>query len=84
MPGVNIGDGAIIAAKSVVAKDVAPYSVVAGNPAQFIRKRFSDDVIELLQKIQWWNWDIERITRNLTILCNDNIKELKKLTDDSE
>lgn len=65
MPGVKIGDGAIVAAKSVVTGDVPAYAIVGGNPAKLIRKRFSDEVIETLLEIAWWNWDSEKITRNL-------------------
>lgn len=57
MPGVKIADGAIIAANATVVKDVETYTIVGGNPAKAIKKRFSDEKIELLLKIQWWNWD---------------------------
>ncbi|MGB3755248.1 MAG: Vat family streptogramin A O-acetyltransferase [Rivularia sp. (in: cyanobacteria)] len=77
MPGVEIGDGAIIASKSVVTKNVLPYSVVGGNPAKEIRKRFADDVIDSLLKITWWNWDIEKITRNLEKIVGGDIEALK-------
>lgn len=70
MPGVQIGDGAIIAANSIVAKDVAPYTIYGGNPAKFIKKRFSDEIIELLLKLQWWNWDEEKIFNNLEKLTS--------------
>lgn len=72
MPGVQVGDGAIIATNSTVVKDVAPYSVVGGNPAKEIRKRFSEDQIKRLLKIQWWNWEIEKITANLSVLTANN------------
>lgn len=72
MPGVRIGDGAIIATNSTVVKDVAPYSVVGGNPTKEIRKRFSEDQIKRLLKIQWWNWEIEKITANLSVLTANN------------
>lgn len=72
MPGVRIGDGAIIATNSTVVKDVEPYSVVGGNPAKQIKKRFTDDHIEKLLEIQWWNWDIEKITENLPLLTANN------------
>lgn len=72
MSGVQVGDGAIIAANSTVVKDVAPYSVVGGNPAKEIKKRFSDEHIQKLLKIQWWNWEIEKITENLSVLTDNN------------
>jgi virginiamycin A acetyltransferase len=77
MPGVKIGDGAIVAAKSVVTKDVPPYTVVGGNPANILRKRFSDEIIELLLEISWWNWDIEKITKNLEKIVSADIEALK-------
>lgn len=79
MPGVKIGDGAIIAAKSVVTKDVPPYAIVGGSPAHIIKLRFNESVIKLLLKIKWWDWDIQKITHNLEILTNNNISELKSL-----
>ena len=63
MAGVTIGDGAIIATNTTVTKDVDPYSIVGGNPAKEIKKRFSDDKIEKLLKIKWWDWEIEKITQ---------------------
>ncbi|HEY9627318.1 MAG TPA: Vat family streptogramin A O-acetyltransferase [Coleofasciculaceae cyanobacterium] len=76
MPGVEVGDGAIIAAKSVVVGDVAPYTIVGGNPAKLIRQRFSDDVIRALLEVAWWNWDIEKITRNLEKIVAADIEAL--------
>ncbi len=73
MPGVHIGDGAIIATNSTVTKDVAPYAIVGGNPAVVIRKRFSDPKIKELLEMQWWNWDIEKITDNLEYLTGKTI-----------
>jgi virginiamycin A acetyltransferase len=78
MPGVKIGDGAIVAAKSVVVKDVPPYTVVGGNPATLLRQRFSDETINILLEIAWWNWDIEKITRNLEKIVSADIKALEK------
>jgi virginiamycin A acetyltransferase len=75
MPGVRIGDGAIIAAKSVVARDVEPYTIVGGNPAKEIRKRFSESQVEDLMKLKWWDWDIERITRNVKSLTEKMTEE---------
>lgn len=76
MPGVQVGDGAIIAAKSVVTNNVAPYTIVGGNPAQHIRQRFENNVIQILLKIAWWNWDIEKITRNLEKIVAADIEAL--------
>ena len=76
MAGVKIGNGAIIATNSTVIKDVEPYSIVGGNPAKEIKKRFSDDDIEKLQELEWWNWDSKKITENLTALTGKNISAL--------
>jgi len=70
MPGVTIGDGAIIAANSTVTKDVEPYSIVGGNPAKEIKKRFSDKKIIELLELQWWNWSSEKITEKLDWLTS--------------
>jgi virginiamycin A acetyltransferase len=77
MPGVQVGDGAIIAAKSVVVGDVLPYMIVGGNPAKPIRQRFDDDVIRALLEIAWWNWDIEKVTRNLEKIVAADVEALK-------
>lgn len=61
MPGITIGDGAVVGAGSVVTKDVAPYAIVGGNPAKFIRSRFTDDQIEALLAIRWWDWSDDKI-----------------------
>jgi virginiamycin A acetyltransferase len=81
MPGVKIGNGAVIAARAVVVKDVEPYTIVGGNPAKPIRKRFSDETIELLQKIKWWDWPIQKITAHLEILSSNNEEQLRGIID---
>lgn len=75
MSGVNIGDGAIIASNSHVVKDVPPYTIVGGNPAVIIRKRFSDEHITKLLELKWWDWDVKKIQENIHLLCSDNIDE---------
>ena len=75
LPGVTIGDGAVIGAESVVAKDVEPYSIVAGNPARPLRKRFDEETISALLQIKWWNWPIERIRENMPLLLSNNIQD---------
>lgn len=76
MAGVTIGDGAIIATNSTVIKDVKPYSIVGGNPAKEIKKRFSKEVIEKLIELEWWNWDIEKITKNIQNLSDNEIEKI--------
>ncbi len=72
LPGVNIGDGAIIGAYSVVGSDVAPYTIVAGNPAKLIRKRFDDELIDLMLSFKWWDKSIEEIDSLIPLLtCSD-------------
>lgn len=74
LSGITISDGAVIAARSVVTKDVEPYSIVGGNPARKIKDRFSIEVAEKLLKIQWWNWDIEKIKANVPLMLSTEIE----------
>lgn len=76
MAGVTIGDGAIVATNAMVIKDVEPYSIVGGNPAKEIKKRFPEETIEELLQLKWWNWDIEKITKNLQYLTGTNIEAI--------
>lgn len=72
LPGVTIGDGAIIGANSIVGSDVAPYTIVVGNPARELRKRFDDKLIQLMLEFKWWDRSIEEIDRLIPILtCSD-------------
>lgn len=79
MPGVTIGDGAIIAANSTVSKDVPPYHIAGGNPLRILKKRFDDELIEYLLKLQWWNWSAEKITANLEILFSSDLDRIKQI-----
>jgi len=73
LDGVTIGDGAVIGARSVVTKDVKPYTIVGGNPARLIRKRFSDKVIKTLLKIRWWDWDDRKIRDNIRYINSTDV-----------
>lgn len=78
LPGVHIGDGAIIGANSVVTKHVEPYSIVAGNPARFIRKRFDEEMIALLLEVRWWDLPIEQINSLIPLLSCDDLQKTKE------
>jgi acetyltransferase-like isoleucine patch superfamily enzyme len=75
MSGVRIGDGAVIANNSHVVKDVEPYSLVEGNPAKFIKYRFTKEQMDNLLLIKWWDWDDDKINKHCRLLCNDRIDE---------
>ena len=74
LPGVKIGNGAIVAACSVVTKDVAPYTVVGGNPARFLKKRFDDSTAALLEELRWWDLPPEELTEIIPVLCDTDMK----------
>ena len=78
LPGVQIGDGAIIGAYSVVGSNVAPYTIVVGNPAKVLRRRFDDEMIELLLQFKWWDRSIEEINSLIPILTDSNLKTVRK------
>lgn len=77
MPGVKIGDGAIVAAYSVVTRDVAPYTVASGNPARFIKNRFDEELTGLLLRLKWWDLPPEELVSWLPILCDENLENLR-------
>jgi virginiamycin A acetyltransferase len=74
-----VGDGAIIGANSLVTKNVEPYTIVGGNPAKPIRKRFDDETIAFLLQLAWWNWPVEKITEYLDAIISADFKTLKSL-----
>ena len=78
MPGVKIGNGAIIAAKSVVTKNVPDYTVAGGNPAHIIRTRYNDEQISRLNAIAWWDWSAGKITQNLKLINSTDIDALER------
>lgn len=78
MHGVKIGDGAIIGTNALVTKDVPPYTIVGGNPAKTIRRRFDEETIQFLLDLAWWDWPIEKITDNIEALANGNFEALRK------
>lgn len=80
MPGVHIGDGSIIAANSVVTKDIPEFHVAGGNPCKVIKKRFDDDLIIHLLNIKWWDWPPEKIFQNLEALCSGDLSLIKNIT----
>lgn len=79
MQGIKIGDGAIIGTNSLVSKDVPPYTIVAGNPAREIRKRFDPETTNFLLTLQWWNWPVEKLTEHLDLITSGDIDGLKKV-----
>lgn len=79
MPGVKIGDGAIIGAYSVVAKDIPPYTVAGGNPAKVIKKRFDDELTDILLKLKWWDFEAEKLVDFLPLLCDSDLEKVKEI-----
>ncbi len=76
MPGINIGHGAVIAARAVVVRDVPPYAIVGGNPAKTIRSRFDDEDVERLLELAWWDWPDDKIRRNVDRITSGDVARL--------
>ena len=77
MPGVNVGNGAIVSSRSVVVADVPPYTLVGGNPARAIRQRFDAQSVAVLEQIAWWDWPIEKISRHLALIVSGDVDALR-------
>ncbi|WP_353223389.1 Vat family streptogramin A O-acetyltransferase [Salinisphaera sp. C84B14] len=80
MPGVHIGNGAIVSSRSVVVSDVPAYTIVGGNPAKPIKQRFGPEEVETLNKVAWWDWPIEKITKHLDQIVGGDVESLAALT----
>lgn len=80
MPGVSIGNGAIVSSRSVVTADVAPYTIIGGNPAKPIKARFEPDVVSKLEALAWWDWPVEKISRNLKLIVSADVEALSGCT----
>ena len=78
LPGVHIGDGAIIGANSVIGSDVNPYTIVVGNPARPIRKRCDEELIDIMEKLKWWDKSIEEINNLIPLLTSSDLEKVKQ------
>ena len=78
LPGVHIGDGAIVGANSVVGSDIDPYTIVVGNPAKVLRKRCDDELIDLILRFKWWDRSIEEIDSLIPILTCSDLGKVKE------
>jgi len=81
MPGAHIGDGAIIAADSVVTKDIPHYCVAGGNPCRVIRQRFDEALTAYLLELRWWDWDADKIFRHMEALCSGDLTKIRSIRD---
>jgi chloramphenicol O-acetyltransferase type B len=78
MPGIRIGDGAVIGSRALVTKNVEPYTIVGGNPARPIRKRFAEETIAMLLEMTWWDWELDQIREAMPLLCSGDVAALHR------
>lgn len=76
MPGISVGDGAVIGSRAVITRDVEPYAIVAGNPAKVIRMRFPEEQVQMLLEMRWWDWPMPAIEGAMLLLCSGDIRKL--------
>lgn len=81
LSGVRIGDGAVIGAKALVAKDVPPYAIVGGNPGRVLRYRFEPDVVARLLALRWWDWELSRLEAAIPLLLNDDLESFLRIAE---
>lgn len=79
LPGVHIGDGAVIGANSVVAKDIPPYTIAAGNPCRVLRQRFDSEFTQYLLELKWWDWPADKIFANMEALCSADLSKIRSI-----
>ena len=78
MPGVNIGNGAIVSSRSVVVSDVPAYTIVGGNPAKPIKQRYDAGAVRALESLAWWDWPVEEITQRLKLIVSGDVDALRR------
>ena len=82
MPGIRIGNAAIVSSRSVVVSDVPAYAIVGGNPARLIRQRFDDETVDVLESIAWWAWPIEKLTEHLELIVSEDVEGLRRVAEE--